>query len=540
MRNNKSISKKSQLINPSNSARRNENSSTSRTRVRIPQQHATKPAATSQAEPCAKPIQENLLCLLHWKDEGKSIVDNFDPALFEGDYRDIAERAVDYWQKYRKPPCDHSADLFDDVLSDEHNRRQNTYRRILTNLAVLKDSINVPYVEDQLRDLKRLQRVKKAIIQCAELADQQRIDEAIELFRSTADNDRSGSGLLSTRTLDQFEAQETSWLWSPFIPLRQITTVFGPSGVGKSSICLDLAVRIVRGGKLPLFDGEEPEYAPQGSVLLLTKEDDPASMIRPRLEAMGAKDEELKKIHFVGDDSDPECFAALDRIDTKMRQLENKIAALGDVKLLLIDPISDFAGKTDLYRDDQVRALLTPLAAIARRHDLAVIIVLHMNKKEDLSARNRALGGVAFINVPRAVIAVGVDPEDETRKIMVTEKRNLTGKTYAAAFEMTTARTAHKIIWHSERPRDVTPDQVLELKRKKAAKIDRAKTLLDAELSDGPVAMIELQKLAAEQGISRRTLENAKAALGVESYRRGDRWFWSFEAPLKTRRRTSR
>ena len=42
-----------------------------------------------------------------------------------------------------------------------------------------------------------------------------------------------------------------------------------------------------------------------------------------------------------------------------------------------------------------------------------------------MAARNRALGGVAFVNVPRSAVVVGKDPDDDHRKIYEPGKYNL-------------------------------------------------------------------------------------------------------------------
>ena len=131
--------------------------------------------------------------------------------------------------------------------------------------------------------------------------------------------------------------------------------MFGLGGVGKSTVILDMATRVGTGREWPRFGNEPEDWAPKGQVLLMTKEDDPNAVIRPRLEAAGADAAALKRIHIVGFD-DPEnrdWFETLDRLDTNMDRLEQKIVELGKVKLVVIDPVTDFGGKLDLYRDDR-------------------------------------------------------------------------------------------------------------------------------------------------------------------------------------------
>ena len=265
-------------------------------------------------------------------------------------------------------------------------------------------------------------------------------------------------------------------------------------------------------------------------MLLATKEDDPSSVIRRRLEAAGASLEDLQHVHLLGfdDPEDPKQFEPLDRLDTNLKRLEQKIEELGDVKLLVIDPVPDFAGKLDIYRDNEVRALLTPLARIARRFDLAVVVIIHINKKEDQSARNRALGGVAFVNAPRSAVAVGEHPEQPEKRVMVQAKRNLTGGTMIGVTFTTTsergARGVHKILWDTEWSK-ITADELFA-PRKPKSKVQKAEDLLLEILADGPVLQKDIIKMAEAEGIKKRSLDEAKKALEVKSARRDDEWEW--------------
>jgi hypothetical protein len=339
---------------------------------------------------------------------------------------------------------------------------------------------------------------------------------------------------LTTRALERFKDRNIEWLWWPFVPLREVTVIYGEGGVGKSTLIIDMAQRIVRGLAWPRFGREEEEYAPKGSVLMMTKEDDPSSIIRQRLHAAGANDEVFQKIHMVGHDDpdDPDQFDPLDRLDTQMKQFEDKIIENGDVKLIAIDAGPDFTGKVDIYRDDQIRSFINPLARIARRHNLAVVIVMHINKKEDLTAaRNRTLGGVAFINAPRSAIAVGEDPDDAERKIVVQDKKNLTREKLGAAFRLEevrilqSARPVPKIVWEEDWA-TITADELMAARKQKSSKLDRAKELLQERLTDGPARHGDLVKLAQSMDIGKRTLMKAEAELGVKSTRKDDMVWW--------------
>lgn len=141
-------------------------------------------------------LQENLITVLAYDDAyGRVVANIIDTNLMEGEYRTIAERCIDYWADYKKAPGDHTADLMSDILDDKHNRRANTVKRILTAMVALADTVNTDYVMTQLRTFQRMQRIKGAIIQSAELINnnaQMSIPEIEEIW----------NGILRTQEVD--------------------------------------------------------------------------------------------------------------------------------------------------------------------------------------------------------------------------------------------------------------------------------------------------------------------------------------------------
>lgn len=121
------------------------------------------------AEALTATLQENVITILAHSDEhGKIVANIIDPNLFEGEYRIIAERCVDYWRRHGEAPKLHTPDLVADVLEDAGNKRANTYRRILTAMYELSVSINAGYVMQQLQSFTRMQKIKAAILKSAE------------------------------------------------------------------------------------------------------------------------------------------------------------------------------------------------------------------------------------------------------------------------------------------------------------------------------------------------------------------------------------
>ena len=140
---------------------------------------------------------------------------------------------------------------------------------------------------------------------------------------------------------------------------------------------------------------------------------------------------------------------------------------------------------------------MTPLSRLAAKHNLAVVLILHMNKKTDLTARHRAMAGVAFVNVPRSAVLVAPDPEDAGRKIVVQVKRNLTGATHsAAAFTMESVGAYARLLWE-----DVLfeADADALLAEHKPSK-QEAQALLRKWLADRPKMVSELMTWLKKPG----------------------------------------
>lgn len=113
--------------------------------------------------------QENLITLLcHSDDHGRVVANLIDPALFEGDYRIIAERAIDYWRKWKKAPRAHTADLLSDIFDNKRDARAITFRGILIEMLRLSEQINAPHVLETLRTFTKAQRFKALVLQSAQ------------------------------------------------------------------------------------------------------------------------------------------------------------------------------------------------------------------------------------------------------------------------------------------------------------------------------------------------------------------------------------
>jgi replicative DNA helicase len=117
-------------------------------------------------------LQQDLISLIcHSDDHGKVISKIVEPKYFEGDYKIIADRALDFWKQHNKAPKQHIADLLSDILEDPKDRRAQTYRRILVQMIEVVDQINVDFVLRSMNQFIWVQKTKAIILQSAEQLD---------------------------------------------------------------------------------------------------------------------------------------------------------------------------------------------------------------------------------------------------------------------------------------------------------------------------------------------------------------------------------
>lgn len=323
--------------------------------------------------------------------------------------------------------------------------------------------------------------------------------------------------------LADVKPEPVRWLWESRIPLGRISLLVGMPGWGKSFLTTDLAARVSTGNDFP--DGRRCR---PGSVILVSGEDDPADTIRPRLDAHKA---DARRIHLL---------QAVNRIDAEGRlqqgqfslndlpALEEAVGRVDDCRLLVIDPIGSFLGsKTDAHRDNEVRAVLAPVASLASQRGFAVVVVAHRRKGESKFADDVVLGSRAFTGIARVVWHLLRDPENADRRLLLPGKNNLAPEGTGLAFWIDGVPPA--ICWEPD-PVEMTADEALAAEAEKG-KGQRGPTAhaetaavgwLQDALGDGRSHPVKDLKAAAKEAcLSWRNVERAGQKLCVESERHG-------------------
>ena len=80
--------------------------------------------------------------------------------------------------------------------------------------------------------------------------------------------------------------------------------------------------------------------------------------------------------------------------------LERELEKRPGVRLVVIDPAGAYIGKAgcDDHRDSDLRALLGPLAELAARRGVTVLLVKHLNKGVAARAVNKVGGSTGYVN----------------------------------------------------------------------------------------------------------------------------------------------
>lgn len=329
--------------------------------------------------------------------------------------------------------------------------------------------------------------------------------------------------------LADVEPRAVSWLWPGRIPLGRITLLVGRPGEGKSFVTIEAAARVSTGTPWP--DGSD---CPQGSVILISAEDDPADTIRPRLDAHYA---DVRRVHLlsavrrVDGDGHYERMITLADVDA----IEAALMRLPDCKLIVVDPVGSFlGGGTDAHRDNAVRGVLAPIARLAEKHGAAVLVVAHRRKSTGTNADDLALGSRAFTGIARAVWHLTRDSENKARRLLLPGKNNLAHEGDGLAFSI--IGEPARISWERD-PVAMSADDALASESQSreqkpgpdAEALDAASGWLLSALGGGPRPAKDLiDEWKNGQGGSERTLNRAKQSLGVDAYRLEipGPWWW--------------
>jgi hypothetical protein len=342
-----------------------------------------------------------------------------------------------------------------------------------------------------------------------------------------------------TAATTDLEMCGVDWLWPERFARGKFGLIAGLPDMGKGQIAAFITAVATAAVPLPCEEGS----APQGNVIWFNAEDGASDTIVPRLVAAGADRKRVHLVQSVHVDGKDRGFSLV----TDLHLLRKAIKRIGNVVLVIIDPVSAYlgVGKVDGRSATDVRGVLTPMKDMAEELHVAVIGIAHFNKKDDIkSALLRVSDSIAYVAAARHVYAVLDDPEDKNSKLFVKAKNNLARDTKALRYGMGVKTVGHDlklgvditapyIVWHPQHV-TITANEAMQAGDGRTAKREAKEFLLE-RLEAGPVNSDDLLEEAKQEGIAEKTLRRAKKELGIKSHKQQGRidspWLW--ELPPK-------
>jgi hypothetical protein len=321
------------------------------------------------------------------------------------------------------------------------------------------------------------------------------------------------------------EPEPIEWFWPERIPYGAITLLVGDPGLGKSLLSLRLVAELSRGAN--------GVHGGPGSSLLLTAEDSRGHTVVPRLRALDA---DLKLIHFgvTAKDGIEESILLPNDIELLTQLVEET-----DARLIVIDPLMAYLpGKVNSWMDQSVRLALAPLHRLAEASGAAILVVSHLNKGQTTDPLQRIGGSVGIPAAARSVLLLGREPDDPgaelgSRRVLAHVKSNLGRLTSSLAFEIeeTVSEDTKTPVISPRGKSAYVGAQLLVRQEPRESKLAQATAFLEAELSEGPKAAVELTTKAQELDMSFTTLERARKQLGITSEKAGLQSGWQWRLP---------
>lgn len=308
--------------------------------------------------------------------------------------------------------------------------------------------------------------------------------------------------------MSEVDTLTVEWLWEPYIPFGKVTIVQGNPGEGKTTFALRLAAACTTGWELPNM-----KPLPPFNVIYQTAEDGLGDTVKPRLIEAAA---DLDRV-LVIDEAKRELSLSDERIEKAIMQ--------NGARLIILDPIQAYVGgKTDMNKANEIRPIFRRLADVAERTGCAVILIGHLNKTSGGQTAYRGLGSIDFRAAARSVLLIGRVKREPNIRVIVHDKSSLApeGKPMAFCLDPETG-----FEWIGEY--DITADELLSgAGGNSETKTEQAERLILELLADGKeLASEDIEKTAAEAGISARTVRSAKRNLDgrITSKRIGAVWY---------------
>lgn len=326
------------------------------------------------------------------------------------------------------------------------------------------------------------------------------------------------------------------WLWNGWLAAGKMHILGGAPGTGKTTISMALAATITSGGRWP--DGTRTQV---GNVVIWSGEDDPADTLVPRLALSGA---DLSRVYFISEVSDGNEGRPFDPAKD-MEPLRRKLAEIGNVRLLIIDPIVS-AVTGDGNSNPQVRRNLQPLADLASSMRCALLGITHFTKgTPGRDPVERINGSIAFGALARVVLVAAKHQEKcedgRTTRLFLRAKSNIGPDDGGFEYDLNQSELerhpgifASAVQWGTAvegAARELLATAEATDEDSTGGSLEEAKRFLGDLLADGPKPTKSIRADADGAGHTWATIRRAQKFLGIEAKKTGMEGGWVWVLP---------
>jgi hypothetical protein len=333
-------------------------------------------------------------------------------------------------------------------------------------------------------------------------------------------NGNAAPRTLSTRRLADVEMRSIEWLDRPLFQRAAFHLLVGDKGVGKGTYIARLAAKVTNGEM----------FVEPMNVLIVASEDSPEIDVKPRIVAAGGNQDRVDVV------DEPL------RLPRDLDALRATALKIGNIGLIVIDPIGNHLGGADTDKEGPVREAIGPLNELAHELETLIVGVRHLGKDKSRSALNSVLGSGAWGHVPRAVLAVAADDEEDLVFHIQVVAGNRSARGLGRSFRIELADVGLKEqVTRALELGDSTKDVEALLSEaatggRTAVKRDSARQIILREIRTAPRPLDYLKAVvASETGASGDTTYRAAQSLKAEGVARprnsgpGTPWLWTLE-----------
>lgn len=296
--------------------------------------------------------------------------------------------------------------------------------------------------------------------------------------------------------LGEAEMLETSWIWKNRITQNRPTIVSGDWGAGKSHVLANIISSILN--KETFADGEAPGVEP-GYILWITTESESGDLAR-LLDVEGVNAEQRKFVRHLDYLSDGRTLTSFD-LDKDLSALTEMVDKYHPF-MVIFDPLVEFHSRKEIDTH-AIRGLMVKLSSYAKLHKVAIIAVIHWNKDEKQSRKNRMAGSHQYGAGIRTMISVWTDAKDPNIRHFHQEKNSLGPDPSSLLFQI--AEPDGLVVWQDEAESSEQSSG--------GSKLAEAESWLLKHLEDGGKT---IDQCVSESGFAIITMKRARHRLGEQ------------------------